>query len=216
MMAESDRFAAYEGELKKAERKVAGEIDPGLRGVVVAGAVLLAMLSFILPHTGSASGIDVLTSSVAADAERIAIPSRVFVYLLLIFGIGASALALLTRRWVLAWIALCGCAVACVAGLLAWWSRNTPGVGGIAPPSGVGVGLILGWLAVFVLTFHWARLVWARSTYQLALEEERRAEAASREDFARSLQRIPGRDTADADAADGPDADAGDTADENR
>lgn len=184
-------FAAYEGDLRRAERKVAGEIDPGARAVVVAIAVLVAMLSMVLPHTGSASGIEVLTFAPDSDAERVTITSEVFVYLLTIFGIGASALALLTRRWFLAWIALCGNAVACVAGMLAWWSRNTPGVGGVEPPSGVGIGLILGWFAVLVLTFHWARVVWARSTYHLALEEERRKEAASRDALARSLQLKP-------------------------
>ena len=88
-------------------------------------------------------------------------------------------------------IALCGCAIGCVAGMLAWWSRNTPGVGGVAPPSGVGAGLVLGWLALLVLTFHWSRVVWARSTYHLALEEERRREAVAREEAARKLQQRP-------------------------
>ncbi|MGC4932699.1 hypothetical protein ACLQ3C_03325 [Gordonia sp. DT30] len=183
-------LAGYEDDLRRAERKVAGEIDPGPRGIVVAVAVLLAMVSLVLPHTGSASGIDVLTMSPDAVAERVAITSRVFVYLLLIFGIGASMLALLTRRWIIAWIALCGSAVACVAGMLAWWTRNTPGVGGMQPPSGVGIGLILGWIAVFVLTFHWARVVWARSNYHLALAEQRRVEAAKRE---AATRRIAGR-----------------------
>jgi preprotein translocase subunit Sec61beta len=187
-------LAAYESDLRRAERKVAGEIDPGMRAVVVAVGVLVAMLSMVLPHTGTASGIEVLTFAPDADAERVTITSEVFVYLLTIFGIGVSAFALLTRRWLLAWIALCGNAVACVAGMLAWWSRNTPGVGGIEPPSGVGIGLIIGWLAVLVLTFHWARVVWARSTYHLALEEQRRKEAATRDAVARSLQLKPDRD----------------------
>ncbi|MDY6810259.1 MAG: hypothetical protein SW127_14780 [Actinomycetota bacterium] len=201
MSAEKDRqvdadraaggFAAYEGDLRRAERKVAGEIDPGMRAVVVAIAVLVAMLSMVLPHTGSASGIEVLTFAPDAEAERVTITSEVFVYLLVIFGIGASALALLTRRWFVAWIALCGNAIACVAGMLAWWSRNTPGVGGVEPPSGVGIGLIIGWFAVLVLTFHWARVVWARSTYHLAIEEQRRHEAAGRDALARSLQHKP-------------------------
>lgn len=191
--SEATRFAEYEEDLRRAERKVAGEIDPGARAVVVAVGVLVAMLSLVLPHTGTASGLDVLTFSHDSVVERVAITSKVFVYLLTVFGIGFSTLALLTRRWVIAWIALCGNALACVAGLLAWWTRNTPGVGGITPPSGVGIGLILGWLAVLVLTFHWARVVWARSTYHLALEEERRKEAAAREDLARSLQRKPQR-----------------------
>ncbi|MDL9936357.1 hypothetical protein QSJ18_06340 [Gordonia sp. ABSL1-1] len=184
-------FAQYEDELRKAERKVAGEIDPGARALVVAIAVLVAMLSLVLPHAGSASGLEVLTFAPDAAAERISITSKVFVYLLTIFGIGFSMLALVTRRWVIAWIALCGNAIACVAGMLAWWTRNTVGVNDIQPPSGVGVGLMLGWVAALVLTFHWARVVWARSSYQLALEEERRKDAAARDAHALSLHHKP-------------------------
>lgn len=184
-------FAQYADDLRKAERKVAGEIDPGARALVVAVAVLVAMGSLLLPHTGSASGLDVLTSSADAAAERVAVVSKVFVWFLVVFGICGSMLALVTRRWVIAWIALCGCAIGCVAGMLAWWSRNTPGVGGVMPPSGVGAGLIIGWLALLVLTFHWSRVVWARSTYHLALEEERRREAVAREEAARRLQQRP-------------------------
>ncbi|MEO9328679.1 Rv2732c family membrane protein [Gordonia aurantiaca] len=185
--ADVDAFQAYERDLRKAERKVAGEIDPGARALVVAVAVLVAMVSLVLPHTGSATGLDVLAYTTEAQAERVTIVSRIFVYLVTFFGIVASMLALLTRRWVLAWVALCGCAIACVAGMLAWWSRNTPGVGGVEPPSGVGVGLVLGWIAVFVLTFHWSRVVWARSSYQLAMEAERRRQAAEQEAYATAL-----------------------------
>ena len=130
-----------------------------------------------------------LARNVSAAAERVTITSRVFVVLQLVFGIGFSALALLTRRWVFAWIALCGSAVSCFAGLLAWWSRNTPGVSGEEPPSGVGIGLIIGWVAMFVITFHWSRVVWARTNYQLALEAQRRDEAAAEEERALALQR---------------------------
>ncbi|WP_279105846.1 hypothetical protein [Gordonia paraffinivorans] len=182
-----EAFTAYERDLRKAERKVAGEIDPGARALVVAVAVLVAMVSLVLPHTGSVSGLDVLAYTESAEAERVTIVSRIFVWLVALFGIVASMLALVTRRWVLAWVALCGCAIACVAGMLAWWSRNTPGIGGVEPPSGVGIGLILGWVAVFVLTFHWSRVVWARSSYQLAMEAERRRQAAEQEAYATAL-----------------------------
>ncbi|AZZ82009.1 MULTISPECIES: Rv2732c family membrane protein [Gordonia] len=185
--SDRDALKEYEQDLRKAERKVAGEIDPGARAVVVAIAVLLAMVSLVLPHTGSVTGLEVLSFAPEAAAERVTIVSKIFVYLVAIFGIVVSMLALLTRRWILAWIALCGCAIACVAGMLAWWSRNTPGVGGVEPPSGVGIGLVLGWISVFVLTFHWSRVVWARSSYQLAMEAERRRQAAEQEAYASAL-----------------------------
>ncbi|WP_132993569.1 hypothetical protein [Gordonia zhaorongruii] len=188
-------FEEYEKDLRKAERKVAGEIDPGARAVVVAVCVLIGLVSLILPHTGDVRGIDVFTMSDAAVAEYIALPSRIFVYLLLIFGIGLSALALITRRWVIAWLALCGSAVASVAGMLAIWTRNTVGVDELndvanpRDPSGAGLGLLLGWFVVIVLTFHWARVVWARTNYHLAVEAERRDQAAKQEALGLSLQR---------------------------
>ncbi|MFT3662639.1 MAG: hypothetical protein QM809_15045 [Gordonia sp. (in: high G+C Gram-positive bacteria)] len=183
-----ETLRAYEKDLRSAERKVAGEIDPGVRAVVVAALVMVALLSLVLPHAGDATGIDVLTMSETADAQRIALPSQIFTWLLAVFGIGFSMLALLTRRWVLAWVALCGSAVASVAGMLAIWTRNTVGVGGIEPPSGPGAGLILGWLTAIVLTFHWSRVVWARSAYHMALETERREQAAIAEAFYSALR----------------------------
>jgi hypothetical protein len=79
-------------------------------------------------------------------------------------------LALLTRRWALAWVALAGSAVASAAGLLAVWSRQTVAAGHPGP----GVGLFVAWLAIILLTFHWARVVWSRTIVQLAAEEQRR------------------------------------------
>jgi hypothetical protein len=43
----------------------------------------------------------------------------VFTWLVLVFSVGFSMLALLTRRWGLAWLALAGSAVACPIGMLA-------------------------------------------------------------------------------------------------
>jgi len=191
--ADADAFDGFKDDLERAERKVAGEIDPGVRALVVAIAVLVAIGSLVLPHTGHATGIDVLRGDATAHAENIVITSRVFVWLMLVFGIGFSALALVTRRWVLAWIALSGSAVACVAGMLAWWSRNTPGLSGAEPKHGVGAGLVIGWIAMFVITFHWARVVWARTSYHLALEAQRRDEAAAAETRAVALQRRAGQ-----------------------
>lgn len=188
-------FNEYEKELRKAEKKVSGEIDPGARALVVAVGVLLAMVSLVLPHAGDATGLDVLTMSSKADAETIKLPSTIFVYLLVVFAIGFSALALVTRRWVLALIALAGTCVCSVAGLLAVWTRNTVGVHDSAAPAGAGIGLFLGWFVAMALVFHWGRVVWNRSAYHLQIAEERRAEAASREAFGMSLQRpvAPGK-----------------------
>lgn len=170
-------FEAYKADLEAAERRVAGEIDPGRRAVVVAILVFVLVLSFILPHTGAVRGVDVLMGNEAALAQRIALPSRVFCWFALIFGVGFSMLALTTRRWTLAWIALAGTALAGAFGMLAVWSRQTVATG----HSGPGIGLILGWATVILLAFHWARVVWTRTAVQLAAEAQRRDEAVGKQ-----------------------------------
>lgn len=170
-------FEAYKDDIEAAERRVAAEIDPGVRAVVVAVLVFVVALSFVLPHMGATRGLDVLAGDQTAINDGVALPSRVFVWLVLVFGVGFSILALLTRRWVLAWIALAGTAVACPAGMLAVWSRQTAAHGHPGP----GIGLIIGWIAVILLAFNWARVVWSRTAVQLAAEEQRRRAVAQRQ-----------------------------------
>jgi hypothetical protein len=174
---DNDDFEKFKGDIEAAERRVAGEIDPGARAFVIAIAVFVLLASFLLPHTGAARGLDVISYSETAIREGITLPSRVFTWLALVFGVGFSMLALLTRRWALAWIALAGSTVSSLLGLLAVWSRQT------APEQypGPGIGLILAWLAVVVVTYHWARAVWARTAVQLAAEEARRQQAAEQQ-----------------------------------
>ncbi len=173
----TDDFDAYRADLEAAERRVAGEIEPGARALVVAILVFLLVVSFILPHAGAARGVDVLMGDDKAIAAGVALPHRVFCWLALVFGVGFSMLALLTRRWTIAWIALAGSAVASAIGMLAVWSRQTA-TGGHPGP---GIGLIMGWIIVILLTFHWARVVWTRTALQLAAESQRRQEALQRE-----------------------------------
>jgi hypothetical protein len=163
-------FEEFKGDIEAVERRVAREIDPGARALVVAILVFLLLLTFILPHTGDAKGWDVLVGDDVAVRNGVSLPSRVFVWLALVFSVGFSMLALLARRWAVAWIALAGSAVACVLGLLAVWSRQTA----VEQHPGPGIGLILAWITVILLTYNWVRVVWARTAVQLAAEEERR------------------------------------------
>jgi len=167
-------FDAFRDDIEAAERRIAREIDPGARGLVVAILVFVLIASFILPHTGDVRGWDVLFATRGSGAAKLALPSRVFGWLALVFGVGFSMLALLTRRWALAWVALAGSAVASAAGLLAVWSRQTVASGHPGP----GVGLVIAWITIILLTFHWARVVWSRTIVQLAAEEQRRRAAA--------------------------------------
>lgn len=177
MKKEHTDIDALRSEIEAAERRVAREIEPGPRALVVAILVFVLLASFILPHTGHVRGWDVLFSSHGAGAAAVALPSRVFAWLALVFGVGFSMLALMTRRWALAWVALAGSAIASGAGLLAIWSRQTVAAGHPGP----GVGLIVAWITVMVLTFHWARLVWERTAVHLAAEEQRRRFAAEQQ-----------------------------------
>ena len=108
MKKEHTDIDALRTEIDAAERRVAGEIAPGPRALVVAILVFVLLGSFILPHTGDVRGWDVLFSSHGAGAAAVALPSRVFAWLALVFGVGFSMLALMTRRWALAWVALAG------------------------------------------------------------------------------------------------------------
>ncbi len=170
-------FEAYKAEIETAERRVAREIDPGGRALVIAVAVCVLLGSFILPHTGDVRGWDVLFGTHGAGSAAVALPSQVFCWLVLVFGVGFSILALTTRLWAVAWVALAGSALSSAVGLLAVWSRQTVVQGHPGP----GVGLILAWITVIVLTFHWARVVWSRTALQLAAEQERRHSASQRQ-----------------------------------
>lgn len=170
----SEEFDAFKTDIEEAERRIAREIEPGARALVVSILVFVLLGSFILPHTGDVRGWDVLFSTHGAGAAAVALPSRVFGWLALVFGVGFSMLALLTRRWALAWVALAGTAVASAVGLLAVWSRQTVAPGHPGP----GVGLVIAWITVVLLTFHWTRVVWSRTIVQLAAEEQRRHAAA--------------------------------------
>jgi len=180
-MSESGRsqgqFDDFRDDIDAAERRIAREIEPGARALVVAILVFVLIASFILPHTGHVRGWDVLFSTHGSGEAAVGLPSRVFGWLALVFGVGFSMLALLTRRWALAWVALAGSAVASAAGLLAIWSRQTVATGHPGP----GAGLVVAWITIILLTFHWARVVWSRTIVQLAAEEQRRRAAAHRQ-----------------------------------
>jgi hypothetical protein len=177
-------FESYHEDLEAVERKIAGEIDPGYRAMVVAGAVFALLLTLILPHAGHTRGMDILLYDHTAVADHIGLPSRVFQWFVLIFGIVFSSLALLTRRWALAWIAVAGSAVGSVFGVLSIWHRQTPDLGNYHG-AGPSYGLILGVIAMVVLTFHWLKVVWSRTAVQLEAEERRRIAAAEEEERSR-------------------------------
>lgn len=148
-------------EVDAAERRVTGSVDPGLRGVVIAGGVLVLVLAMVLPYAGGASGWDVLAYDAQGKAEAVILPMRLFAGGCALFGIAGSVVAVLLRRWVFAWVACLGCGLTSFLGMLAVWSRQTLLVG--HPGGGPGAGLFLAWVTVIVLTYQWLRIVWSRA-----------------------------------------------------
>lgn len=183
-MTSAENLEQMRAEIDAVEKRVAGEIDPGARALVVAVAVFALLFSLVLSHAGSARGFDVLLGTEATRIEHIGLPSRIFVWFVVVFGIGFSLLALMTRRWVLAWVAVAGSAVASAFGVFSIWHRQTPGLNNYIG-AGPGIGLVVGTIAAVVLTFHWVRVVWSRTAVHLAAEEQRRAIAAAAEEEAR-------------------------------
>lgn len=168
-------FDDFKGDIEAAERRVAREIDPGPRALVIAILVFILLATLFLPHTGGARGLDVVTGTAAAADNGVILPHRVFAIFSVVFGVGFSMLALLTRRWAVAWVALAGSTVASFLGVLALWTRQTAP----DPYPGPGIGLVMAWFAVILLTYNWARVVAARTALHLAAEQYRRDQSAA-------------------------------------
>lgn len=154
---EPNDVAGLREEIDEVEREVARRIDPGARGFVLAVLAFVLIVAQLLPWVQDSAGWQVLLYG-----DDGALP-RLFAATSVGFGVGASALALITRRWWLAWVCAVGACIASVDGLLAVWSLqsspapDTPGVG-------PGIGLILALLATIVLAVNWLRVAFSRTT----------------------------------------------------
>src|SRR4029079_10955613 len=107
-------------ELADVERRVERRIDPGGIAFGVTLAMLVLMVSLVLPWTGNAQGWEILAGSQTFGA----LP-RLFTFTSLGFGLVIGSLALATRWWALAWLAAVGCGISVVNGMWAIWSRQT-------------------------------------------------------------------------------------------
>lgn len=153
--SERNDVAGLREEIDEVERSAARMIEPGTRGFVIAVLVFLLMITQLLPWVGESAGWQVLVYG-----EDGAIP-RLFAATSAGFGIGASALALITRRWWLAWVCALGSCVASVDGVLAIWSQQSSSAPG-QPGAGPGLGMILALVVVIVLAANWLRTAWSR------------------------------------------------------
>ncbi|MER6989826.1 hypothetical protein ABT337_08900 [Saccharopolyspora hirsuta] len=130
-------------------------IDPGARALVIASVMLVLVLSSLLPWAGDAAGWEVLTGQ-ADPALKIGLLPWLFALNSTIVGLGVGALALITRRWVFAFVAAMAGMVVSFEGVIAIWSRQTSGQHGPA------LGLILAAVCMIVLAVQWMKIIWTR------------------------------------------------------
>ena len=141
-------------ELSGVERRVERRIDPGGIAFGVTLAMLVLMVSLVLPWTGDAQGWEILAGSRTFGA----LP-RLFTFTSLGFGLVVGSLALATRWWALALLTAVGCGISVVNGVWAIWSRQT---GVLTGGTGPAAGMVLAVVAVIVLTACWARIAGRR------------------------------------------------------
>ncbi|MFE3291101.1 hypothetical protein [Rhodococcus sp. NPDC059234] len=157
----TDDLSAYRDELAAIERRVAGEFSFGRLLPVAAGAVGLLATGYFLPHAGGASAFSVLTSPAGGNEPGATVPLRIYLVLVAVFGVGASAVALCSRRWAMAWVAMVGNGIATVFGLLACWSQQS--LPEQTRPPGLASGLLVTWAVTAALAVLWASVVWSRA-----------------------------------------------------
>ena len=149
-----DDLAALEAELAEAERSVVRRVDPGTTALPVAVAVLVVLVSLMLPWSGDVAGWEIL-----AGVVNLGPLPRLFTITALLFGVLGSAVALAGRQWAAAWTCAVGCGFTVVCGVWAIWSRqvNVPHGG-----TGPGIGLVLAVIAMVVLTGSWVKIAGRR------------------------------------------------------
>ncbi|ASR37503.1 hypothetical protein BAY61_23675 [Prauserella marina] len=130
-------------------------VEFGTRGFRIALVAFAVLVSLVLPWVGEHAGWQVLLG------EGGAIP-RLFATTATVFGVLASALAVSTRRWWLAWVCAIGCSIAFVDGMLGIWSQQSSSSTGTAG-GGPGLGMIIAVVCVLVLAVQWMRVAWSRN-----------------------------------------------------
>lgn len=143
-----------DAELAGMERRMQRRSDPGPTALVVSVAMLVLIGALVLPWTGTALGWEIL-----AGLRTFGPLPRLFTFTALGFGLVASALALASRWWALAWVCAVGCGFSVVTGVWAIWSRQTAVFEG---GTGPGFGLVLALLAVLTLAVSWVRIALRR------------------------------------------------------
>lgn len=155
MSEDPDQMRELRAEIDAVERSALRRVEPGIRATLIAATVMVLLLATSLPWIGDANGWQVLLGD-ADPADDVGFLPRLFAAAALGFGVGVSALALLTRRWVLVWASALGCGYCVVEGMWAIWSRQT------SEGAGPGPGMVLAVVSVVLLAAQWFRLAVSR------------------------------------------------------
>jgi hypothetical protein len=144
-------------EIDEVERKAIRTVDLGSRAIVISAAVMVLLVGLLLPWLPSgrgdwANGWQVLLGQVEG---RAGVVPRLFAGTAAGFGVLASMIALITRRWGMTWICALGGWFASVDGVLAIWSRQST-------EGSPGIGLIIAEVAMVVIAVCWFRTAWSR------------------------------------------------------
>ncbi|NBH04019.1 hypothetical protein [Amycolatopsis sp. SID8362] len=147
-------LAELAAEIDEAGEHASRTVELGRRGFTIAVFSFVLLVCLILPWVGDHAGWQVLAGQGGGIPQLFAATSTAA-------GILASALALVTRRWWLAWVCAAGGWFASVDGLLAIWSQQSSHASGAAG-GGPGIGLIIAWLAMICLAVQWMRTAFSR------------------------------------------------------
>ncbi|MET0135346.1 MAG: hypothetical protein ABW215_17345 [Kibdelosporangium sp.] len=137
-------------------RRMDRTVELGGRAVVISVAVMVLLIGLLLPWLHGANGWQVLLGQVEG---RAGIVPRLFAATASGFGVLASVLALITRRWGMTWICALGGWFASVDGMLAIWSRQST-------EGSPGIGMILAEVAMVVIAVCWFRTAWSRPDHE--------------------------------------------------
>ena len=155
----TDDLSDLQVAVPKAPRRTIRQIDPGVRGLVIAVCVMLMLVSALLPWVDGATGWQILFG-LAPKTTVIGLVPILFAVCSMLFGVLVSGAALVTRLWALAFAGAAGCGFSLLTALLAVWSQQS--TSSHEPGPGPGIGIILGLLTLIVLTFQWVKLTFSR------------------------------------------------------
>lgn len=140
-------------EIDEVGRRASRTVELDSRAMVISIAVFVLLIGLILPWMNGSSGLEVLIGQETGKASMV---PRLFAATATLFGVFASVLTLITRRWFFAWVGAAGGWFASVDGLLAVWSRQSSG-------NAPGIGLILTLVAIVVIAVQWFRTAASRA-----------------------------------------------------